>query len=112
MKRFFPLLFLIALLAGKLCAQQAYDLEPSLYLITDDTVRFQDKKIGIDFLENELIAYQLDIPESRRQDIKFKLIRMPKVSLSTETEVKLVLKKSSFLRVVYKIPPSEKVRAK
>lgn len=86
------------------------ELEPVLYLLNDDSVKFQGKKIGINFLENELINYQLDIPESRKEDVRIKLFVLPKVSLNTVTQVKLTLKTNSFLKVVYQIPPNEKGR--
>jgi hypothetical protein len=105
-------LFLLTCGAGKICSQTALQLEPSLYILSDDSVKFQGKKIGIDFLENELIEYRLDIPEERHEDIRIKMIALPKVSLNTLTVVKLTLKTNSFLKVVYQIPPSEKTRGK
>lgn len=86
------------------------ELEPVLYLLNDDSVRFQGRKFGIDFLENELVNYQLEIPECRKEDVRIKLFVLPKVSLNTVTQVKLTLKTNSFLKVVYQIPPNEKGR--
>ncbi len=105
-------IFLLIFGAEKLSGQDSLKLEPTLYILSDDTVKFQGKKIGIDFLENELIDYQFEIPESKRDDIRLKLFVLPKVSLNTVTEVKLTLKTNSFLKVVYQIPPSEKIKGK
>ena len=106
-RNIFILLFFVSC-AGKASGQDSLKFEPALYILSDDSVKFQGKKIGINFLENELIDYQLDIPENRREDIKIKMFVLPKVSLNTVTVVKLTLKTNSFLKVVYQIPPNEK----
>lgn len=111
--KFLLLMLLTCPVCTAFCQEKAGpQLEPLLYLLSDDSIKFQDKNIGIDFLENELIHYRLDLPENRRDDLKIKLFVLPKVSLNTVTQVKLVLKTNSFLRVVYKIPPNEKMKKK